>query len=113
MIYKKIKALYFWIFFVLSVALVIFCFCFTKSQNTLWKIRKIWAKFQRYTISYKQEIIGTFNPQAQMILMNHQSALDISINICVSIYISIWWVEKGGGRGVEISPITPKLKVFS
>lgn len=77
MIYKKIKALYFWIFFVLSVALVIFCFCFTKSQNTLWKIRKIWAKFQRYTISYKQEIIGTFNPQAQMILMNHQSALDI------------------------------------
>ncbi|EOH3916538.1 1-acyl-sn-glycerol-3-phosphate acyltransferase, partial [Campylobacter jejuni] len=25
MIYKKIKALYFWIFFVLSVALVIFC----------------------------------------------------------------------------------------
>ncbi|EIB57305.1 hypothetical protein cje19_08814, partial [Campylobacter jejuni subsp. jejuni 1997-4] len=32
---------------------------------------------------------------------------------CVSIYISIWWVEKWGGRGVEISPITPKLKVFS
>ncbi|EAI3654461.1 1-acyl-sn-glycerol-3-phosphate acyltransferase, partial [Campylobacter jejuni] len=40
MIYKKIKALYFWIFFVLSVALVVFCFYFTKSQNTLWKIRK-------------------------------------------------------------------------
>ncbi|HAA1524117.1 acyl-phosphate glycerol 3-phosphate acyltransferase [Campylobacter jejuni] len=77
MIYKKIKALYFWIFFILSVALVVFCFCFTKSQNTLWKIRKIWAKFQRYTIFYKQEIIGAFNPQAQMILMNHQSALDI------------------------------------
>ena len=65
MIYKKIKALYFWIFFVLSVALVVFCFCFIKSQNTLWKIRKIWAKFQRD------------NPQAQMILINHQSALDI------------------------------------
>ncbi|HDZ5065448.1 TPA: 1-acyl-sn-glycerol-3-phosphate acyltransferase [Campylobacter jejuni] len=77
MIYKRIKALYFWIFFVLSIIFVVFCFCFTKSQNTLWKIRKIWAKFQRYTIFYKQEVIGTFNPQAHMILMNHQSALDI------------------------------------
>lgn len=77
MIYKRIKALYFWIFFILSVTFVVFCFSFTKSQKTLWKIRKIWAKFQRYTISYKQEVIGTFNPKAQMILMNHQSALDI------------------------------------
>lgn len=77
MIYKRIKALYFWIFFILSVTFVVFCFSFTKSQNTLWRIRKIWAKFQRYTISYKQEVIGTFNPKAQMILMNHQSALDI------------------------------------
>lgn len=77
MIYKRIKALYFWIFFILSVTFVVFCFSFTKSQNTLWKIRKIWAKFQRYTIFYKQEVIGTFNPKAQMILMNHQSALDI------------------------------------
>lgn len=77
MIYKRIKALYFWIFFILSVTFVVFCFSFTKSQKTLWRIRKIWAKFQRYTISYKQEVIGTFNPKAQMILMNHQSALDI------------------------------------
>ena len=77
MIYKRIKALYFWIFFILSVTFVVFCFSFTKSQNTLWRIRKIWAKFQRYTIFYKQEVIGTFNPKAQMILMNHQSALDI------------------------------------
>lgn len=77
MIYKRIKALYFWIFFILSVTFVVFCFSFTKSQKTLWKIRKIWAKFQRYTIFYKQEVIGTFNPKAQMILMNHQSALDI------------------------------------
>lgn len=77
MIYKRIKALYFWIFFILSVTFVVFCFSFTKSQKTLWRIRKIWAKFQRYTIFYKQEVIGTFNPKAQMILMNHQSALDI------------------------------------
>lgn len=77
MIYKRIKAFYFWIFFILSVAFVVLCFCFTKSQNTLWKIRKIWAKTQKYIISYKQELVGSFNPEANMILMNHQSALDI------------------------------------
>jgi len=77
MIYKRIKAFYFWIFFILSVAFVVLCFCFTKSQNTLWKIRKIWAKTQKYIISYKQELVGSFNPKANMILMNHQSALDI------------------------------------
>lgn len=77
MIYKRIKALYFWIFFVISVAFVVLCFCFTKSQNTLWKIRKFWAKTQKYTLFYKHELIGEFNPNANMILMNHQSALDI------------------------------------
>lgn len=77
MIYKRIKALYFWIFFVISVAFVVLCFCFTKTQNTLWKIRKIWAKTQKYTIFYKTELVGEFNLEANMILMNHQSALDI------------------------------------
>ncbi len=70
---QKIKALYFWIF-VLSVALVIFVFALQNLKTHFGKLN--WA-IQRYTISYKQEIIGTFNPQAQMILMNHQSALDI------------------------------------
>lgn len=77
MIYKRIKALYFWIFFVISVAFVVLCFCFIKSQNTLWRIRKIWAKTQKYTIFYKTELVGEFSLEANMILMNHQSALDI------------------------------------
>lgn len=107
MIYKKNKALYFWIFFVLSVALVIFCFCFTKSQNTLWKIRKIWAKFQRYTISYKQEIIGAFNPQAQMILMNHQSALDI-IALEELYPKNLCWIAKKELGEIPIFKVTMK-----
>ncbi len=36
---QKIKALYFWIF-CFKCCFGDFCFCFTKSQNTLWKIRK-------------------------------------------------------------------------
>ena len=77
MIYKKIKAIYFWLLFFISVAFVVLCFCFTKSQNMLWKIRKIWAKFQRFVISYKIKLVGEFDLNANMILMNHQSMLDI------------------------------------
>lgn len=76
-IYKRIKAFYFWIFFIFSVALVLFAFCFTKNQNMLWKIRKLWAKTQKYTIGYRTELVGEFNPEASMLVINHQSTLDI------------------------------------
>lgn len=76
-IYKRIKAFYFWIFFIFSVALVLFAFCFTKNQNMLWKIRKLWAKTQKYTIGYRIELVGEFNPEASMLVINHQSTLDI------------------------------------
>lgn len=76
-IYKRIKFIIFSFFFVTSVALVVFIFCFTKVQNTFWKIRKIWAKSQKYFIPYKIELVGEFNPNATMIIMNHQSTLDI------------------------------------
>ncbi|MBM0637649.1 1-acyl-sn-glycerol-3-phosphate acyltransferase [Campylobacter sp. VicNov18] len=77
MIYRRIKALYFWVLFVVSVAFVVLCFCFTHSQNILWKIRKIWARTQKYILSYEQELVGEFDLNANMILMNHQSTLDI------------------------------------
>lgn len=76
-IYKKIKALYFWFFFIVTVLMVILAFCCVRSQNAFWKIRRLWAKTQKYFIFYKTELIGEFNPYATMILMNHQSALDI------------------------------------
>ncbi|MCX2682567.1 lysophospholipid acyltransferase family protein [Campylobacter sp. MIT 21-1685] len=76
-IYKKIKALYFWFFFIISIAFVILLFCFIHSQDTIWKIRRLWAKMQKYTIFYKIELVGEFNPQATIILLNHQSTLDI------------------------------------
>lgn len=76
-IYKRIKFIIFSFFFVTSIALVVLVFCFVKTQNAFWKIRKIWARSQRYFIPYKIEIIGEFNPNATMIIMNHQSTLDI------------------------------------
>ncbi|EAJ9654961.1 lysophospholipid acyltransferase family protein [Campylobacter coli] len=77
MIYKKIKALYFWFFFIISVAFVVLCFCFIKSQDTLWKLRKSWARFQKNILFCKYEVIGEFDLKVNMILMNHQSTLDI------------------------------------
>lgn len=74
---KRIKFIIFSFFFITSVALVVFIFCFTKVQNTFWKIRKIWAKSQKYFIPYKIELVGEFNLNATMIIMNHQSTLDI------------------------------------
>jgi len=76
-IYSKIRIFIYFIFFILSIAFVLLSFCFIKEQNSFWKIRKIWAKIQKYFIIYKIEVVGTFDLSAQMIVMNHQSVLDI------------------------------------
>lgn len=92
-IYSKIKALIFWIFFIFSVSGVIIAFCFTQNQNSIWKIRRLWAKTQRLILNYKIELIGEFHQDAQMLVMNHQSALDIIA--LESIYPkNLCWIAK-------------------
>ncbi|ARE81134.1 lysophospholipid acyltransferase family protein [Campylobacter helveticus] len=92
-IYSKIRALIFWIFFIFSVSGVIIAFCFTQNQNTIWKIRRLWAKTQKPILSYKIELLGEFDEEAQMIIMNHQSALDIIA--LESIYPkNLCWIAK-------------------
>ncbi|WP_270976647.1 lysophospholipid acyltransferase family protein [Campylobacter helveticus] len=92
-IYSKIRALVFWIFFIFSVSGVIIAFCFTQNQNTIWKIRRLWAKTQKPILSYKIELLGEFDEEAQMIIMNHQSALDIIA--LESIYPkNLCWIAK-------------------
>ncbi|TNB65380.1 lysophospholipid acyltransferase family protein [Campylobacter helveticus] len=92
-IYSKIRALIFWIFFIFSVSGVIITFCFTQNQNTIWKIRRLWAKTQKPILSYKIELVGEFDEEAQMIIMNHQSALDIIA--LESIYPkNLCWIAK-------------------
>ncbi|KAA6225529.1 MULTISPECIES: lysophospholipid acyltransferase family protein [unclassified Campylobacter] len=77
MIYKRIKALIYWCNFIFSVALVLIFFCFLKNQNIIYKIRHNWAKMQRYIINYSIDLEGEFDKEAKMIIMNHQSVLDI------------------------------------
>lgn len=76
-IYARIKSLIFWFFFITSVLCVIVAFCFTRNQNKMWQIRKIWARMQKYIIGHKILLEGEFDLEAKMIMMNHQSALDI------------------------------------
>ena len=73
----KINGVIYAIWCFLSIAVVVILFYIIPKKN--YKIRKIWAKIQRFVISYKIEKIGEFDENADMILINHKSMLDIII----------------------------------
>ncbi|MCR4942810.1 MAG: 1-acyl-sn-glycerol-3-phosphate acyltransferase [Campylobacter sp.] len=77
MILSRIKGIYYAIEFVLSVCGVIFLmWLFPKSNR---KIRRFWAKTQRWFGFYKLEISGEICENAQILLINHKSMLDIVV----------------------------------
>lgn len=61
--------------FVLTVLITI-VFMYAFRQNTR-PIRRFWAKLQTYLIGFKIHQQGTLAPQATLLVMNHQSLLDI------------------------------------
>ncbi|PSM53285.1 1-acylglycerol-3-phosphate O-acyltransferase [Campylobacter blaseri] len=73
----KIRGIFYCIYCVLSICFIIFLMMMFKNKNH--KIRNIWAKFQRYFIGYKLQKIGEFDENADIILINHKSMLDIII----------------------------------
>ncbi|MGP1359120.1 lysophospholipid acyltransferase family protein [Campylobacter sp.] len=77
MILSKIRALFFSITFVLSVILVVFFMWLFNSKNRT--IRKFWGRTQRFFGGYKLEVIGDFKDEANILLINHQSMLDIIV----------------------------------
>ncbi len=110
-IYKRIKAALYSVFFILTVLFVILCFSFTNEQTKIWKIRRIWAKIQLKTTSVRVEFIGELNPEATMILMNHQSMLDI---IALEAFYpkNLAWIAKKELKELPIfkqTMIKPKL----
>lgn len=78
-IYQRFKALIFWIEFILSIIFLCIAFLLLQSQEKIWKIRKIWSKLQKYIINYKIQTQGSIHPQANLLLINHQSLLDIVV----------------------------------
>ena len=76
---KRIRATLYCVFFIASVLFVIACFGFTNDQGQIWRIRKRWARLQLFVTGIKVDFQGAFDENATMILMNHQSMLDIMI----------------------------------
>lgn len=71
----KIRALIYAIVFLSTVAFVVLLMALFDRYNR--NFRRTWAKFQRFCIGYKIEQIGEFKGEANMIILNHQSILDI------------------------------------
>lgn len=110
-IYKRIKAALYSVFFILTVLFVILCFSFTNEQTKIWKIRRIWAKIQLKATGVRVEFVGELNPEATMILMNHQSMLDI---IALEAFYpkNLAWIAKKELKELPIfkqTMIKPKL----
>ncbi|AJC86299.1 lysophospholipid acyltransferase family protein [Campylobacter sp. RM16704] len=92
-IYQKFKALIFWIEFIISIIFLCIFFILIHSQEKIWKIRKLWAKLQKYVINYKIRIQGFIHPETNLFLINHQSLLDIVVleDLCPK---NISWIAK-------------------
>ena len=91
MIFKRIKALYILLEFVVTVTIVIFLMKLFNKHN--YTFRKYWSKMQRYLIGYRLIVKGQLDPKAKMVVMNHQSLLDIVV--MESVYPkNLAWVAK-------------------
>ncbi len=90
-ILQKIKAILIILEFIITVGIVIILMAVFNKHN--WKIRRTWAKMQRWLIGYKLEVIGKPDLDAQMLLLNHQSLLDI-ILLEGSYPKNIAWIAK-------------------
>ena len=77
MIFSRIKAAYFAVEFLISILLVVFFMRLFKKH--IHGVRKIWGRSQRLFGFYSLEVIGNFDERANMIIMNHQSMLDIVV----------------------------------
>ena len=102
---KRIRAGIYCVFFLLSVFFVLFLFIFTNNQDKIHKIRRIWAKIQLKVLRVRVEFVGALNPAATMIMMNHQSMIDI-IALEAHYERNLAWVAKKEIRDLPIFKYT-------
>lgn len=79
--------------FSLSVAIVIILMYLLPLKYAIW-VRKNWAKMQIFLLGIKLEVHGTLDTNAQMIVMNHQSLLDIVVMEYLDFNRDTAWVAK-------------------
>ncbi len=102
---KRIRAGIYCVFFLASVFFVLFLFIFTNNQEKIWRIRRAWAKIQLKVLRVKVEFVGELNPAATMIMMNHQSMIDI-IALEAHYERNLAWVAKKEIRDLPIFKYT-------
>ncbi|AGZ81806.1 lysophospholipid acyltransferase family protein [Campylobacter fetus] len=76
-ILNKIKTALYAIELILSIAGVVLFMAIFKDKNR--QIRRMWAKLQRFFIGYQLEVVGNPIDEANLIIINHQSVLDIIV----------------------------------
>jgi 1-acyl-sn-glycerol-3-phosphate acyltransferase len=74
-ILQKTKAVGILIEFIVTVSVVIALMALFNKYH--WQIRRVWAKIQAWLIGYELEVVGSADPEADMVILNHQSLLDI------------------------------------
>ena len=77
MILSRLRAIFTVVQFVITVSVVIICMYVFKEKNYIF--RHYWAKMQLKLMGVKLEVKGELDPDVDMLMMNHQSILDIVI----------------------------------
>ncbi|AII14844.1 1-acylglycerol-3-phosphate O-acyltransferase [Campylobacter iguaniorum] len=76
-ILNKLIAVLIAIELILSIAIVVLLMAIFNKQNRA--IRRAWAKLQKVVMGYKIEVFGKPNREANLLIINHQSMLDIVV----------------------------------
>ena len=77
MLFDKLRALWVFAEFMITVSIVIVLMKVDNKRH--WFYRRKWAKLQQKLIGFDVEVVGKPDPDAQLVLMNHQSLLDIIV----------------------------------
>ena len=88
---KKIRAIYVYIEFIVTVTIVILLIYIFKKNNK--PIRTKWANLQKILIGFDIQENGSLDDSANLYLMNHQSLLDIVAIEAIS-HNNLAWVAK-------------------
>ena len=90
-IFAKAKAVWILVEFLITVPVVIFMMRLWPQKQ--WAFRRRWARLQSWLTGYRLQIEGTPDPDADLVLMNHQSLLDIIV-MDASYPRNLAWVAK-------------------
>ena len=96
---SKIRGILFAIYFLISVSIMIILMYLFNKKNRIF--RKTWASSLLKLFGIKIKTIGTKDPEAKFLIMNHQSMLDIILLEAIENEDLCWF----GKREIEKVPL--------